>query len=71
MQREPVQLPHPPCHGSGNTWQEEFSVYDIAAGFSTLVIMGNDGQPGLLYERNNHTMMIFEAQEISFTVIDL
>ena len=39
------------------------------AGYSALVAMDNN-KLGVFYDRNNHTMIIFEAQSVSFTSVD-
>ena len=56
---------------AGKSWQEEADIWSGAAGYSALVTMKDDDKLGLLYGRNNHTMFIFEAQEMSFAIIDL
>ncbi|GMI27478.1 hypothetical protein TrCOL_g2294 [Triparma columacea] len=56
---------------AGKSWQEEAVVWDSAAGYSALVNMKDDNTLGLFYGRNNHTMTIFEAQEMSFATVEL
>jgi len=61
----------------GNTWEEHATVWNEAAGYSAMIIMkqglNTDGQDaedlGILYDRNNHTMVVFEAQSVSFTTV--
>lgn len=55
----------------GATWQSHAVVWPGAAGYSSLVVMGNssDAELGVYYDRNNHSMLIFEAQSVSFTTI--
>ena len=60
----------------GATWEDHATVWQQAAGYSALTLLGDratgvadDGTPvemGVYYGRNNHTMAIFEAQELSF-----
>merc|ERR1719454_2513512 len=54
----------------GRTWDFHTTVWPKAAGYSSLVVMGEgaDAKLGLLYDRNNHTMIVFEAQSVSFTL---
>lgn len=56
----------------GQTWHHHATVWSKAAGYSSMVVMGNSSelQLGLLYERNNHSMLIFEAQSVSFTLVE-
>lgn len=56
----------------GQSWDYHTTVWSQAAGYSSLVVMGSaaDAKLGLLYDRNNHTMVVFEAQSVSFTVVD-
>lgn len=54
----------------GATWQDHLTVWDKAAGYSSMVVMDPttaSSDIGLLYDRNNATMIIFEAQAVSFT----
>jgi sialidase-1 len=53
----------------GATWEHHTTVWEMAAGYSSLVVMGSatNASLGLLYDRNNHTTVIFEAQGVSFT----
>ena len=37
-------------------------------GYSSLVVMGT-AELGVFYDRNNHTMVVFEAQSVSFTTL--
>jgi len=62
----------------GATWEHHAIVWPGAAGYSSLVIMGDvsdangsatNAELGVYYDRNNHTMAIFEAQSVSFTTI--
>lgn len=56
----------------GKTWSLHTTVWASAAGYSSMVIMNStdvNSDIGLLYDRNNHTMIIFEAQAVSFTTI--
>mmetsp|Transcript_85885 Transcript_85885/g.223302 ORF Transcript_85885/g.223302 Transcript_85885/m.223302 type:complete len:368 (+) Transcript_85885:3-1106(+) len=69
----------------GGTWSHHAVVWNKAAGYSALVVMGGKTDAaqasanetaeraaedlGLLYGRNNHTMIIFEAQSVSFTTV--
>jgi len=54
----------------GRTWDHHKLVWPLAAGYSSMVAMP-DGKLGLLYDRNNHTLVIFEAQSVSFTTVDM
>ena len=53
----------------GLSWQVHATVWKEAAGYSALTVMGTEKEAdlGLLYDRNNHTMIIFEAQSVSWT----
>lgn len=58
----------------GVTWEDHAVVWNKAAGYSALTIMGSaEGSStaplGVLYDRNNHTMIIFEAQSVTFTTV--
>ena len=55
----------------GATWESHAVVWPGAAGYSSLVVLGNasDADVGVFYDRNNHTMAVFEAQSVSFTAI--
>jgi sialidase-1 len=57
----------------GQTWKLQTVVWPKGAGYSAMVVMGKGAEAklGLLYERNNHTMVVFEAQSESFTTVDL
>ena len=59
----------------GSTWEDHTVVWQQAAGYSALALLGDpdtgmeNGRPvemGVYYDRNNHTMPVFEAQEVSF-----
>jgi len=56
----------------GKSWNHHKTVWPKAAGYSALVVMGDETNPklGVLYDRNNHTMIVFEAQSVSFIIID-
>jgi len=56
----------------GKTWGHHSTIWPKGAGYSALTVMGNGtaAKLGLLYDRNDHTMVIFEAQSVSFTLID-
>ena len=41
-------------------------VWRKAAGYSSMTVL-DDGRIGIFYDRNNHTMPIFEAQSVSWT----
>ena len=43
----------------------------LAAGYSSLVVLGesNESSLGLLYGRNNATLMFFEAKGVAFTAV--
>ena len=47
-------------------------VWPGAAGYSALAALGTtaDAPLGLLYDRNNHTMVVFEAQGVTFTTLE-
>ena len=69
----------------GVSWVQHATVWGMAAGYSALTVMGgrataaatgtdadnNHGAAplGVLYDRNNHSMLVFEAQSVSFTTI--
>ena len=55
----------------GASWEEHAVVWPEAAGYSSLVVMGNSSTAdlGVFYDRNNHTMIVFEAQSVTFTTI--
>lgn len=59
----------------GASWESHGVVWPEAAGYSALVVMRTDITPasewelGILYDRNNHTMVVFEAQSVSFTTM--
>ena len=52
----------------GATWEHHATVWNKQAGYSSLVVMGPT-ELGILYDRNNHTMVIFEAQGVSFKTL--
>merc|ERR1712232_620759 len=56
----------------GHTWDHHATIWSKAAGYSSLVVMGDapGAKLGLLYDRNNHSMLVFEAQSVSFTTVD-
>ena len=51
----------------GATWEHHAIVWEQAAGYSALSPVGDE--IGVLYDRNNHTMVVFEAQAVTFTLI--
>ena len=51
----------------GATWEHLAIVWEQAAGYSALSPVGDE--IGVLYDRNNHTMVVFEAQAVTFTLI--
>jgi len=54
---------------AGGSWQKHGDlIWKGSAGYSSIVVLGAD--LGLLYDRNNHTMIIFEAQSVSFTTVE-
>ena len=50
----------------GATWQQHAVIWDKSAGYSSMAVM-QDGKIGVFYDRNNHSMVVFEAQSVSFT----
>ena len=52
----------------GATWESHAVVWGKAAGYSALTVM-DDGQLGVFYDRNNHSMVVFEAQSVSWTTV--
>ena len=52
----------------GATWEGHAVVWGKAAGYSSLAVMAN-GSLGVFYDRNNHSMAVFEAQSVSWTTI--
>eukprot|EP00756_Hemistasia_phaeocysticola_P054391 Hpha_TRINITY_DN30319_c0_g1::TRINITY_DN30319_c0_g1_i1::g.146909::m.146909/K01186/NEU1; sialidase-1 len=52
----------------GKSWQPHAVVWEKAAGYSSMVLTKN-GDLGVFYDRNNHTMAIFEAQSVSWTKV--
>lgn len=52
----------------GATWEEHAVVWRKAAGYSSLTVLA-DGNLGVFYDRNNHSMAIFEAQSVSWTTV--
>uniref|UniRef100_A0A7S0LNW1 Sialidase domain-containing protein n=1 Tax=Coccolithus braarudii TaxID=221442 RepID=A0A7S0LNW1_9EUKA len=55
----------------GHTWRNHRHVWDKAAGYSALSVLGNDTDVdaplGLLYDRDDRPHIIFEAHGITFT----
>jgi len=56
----------------GHTWDHYVTVWSKAAAYSSMVLMGNgtDAKLGLLYERNNHSMLKWEVQSVSLALVD-
>jgi sialidase-1 len=54
----------------GKTWQVHKEVWNNAAGYSSMVVMPGGDELGVFYDRNNHTMIVFEAQSVSWTTFD-
>ena len=52
----------------GATWEKHATVWGKAAGYSSMVVQ-QDGQLGMFYDRNDHSMAIFEAQSVSYTTL--
>ena len=52
----------------GATWEEHAVVWPKAAGYSSLAVLPG-GRLGVFYDRNNHSMAVFEAQSVSWTEI--
>jgi len=50
----------------GTTWEVHTVVWGKSAGYSSMVALEN-GKIGVFYDRNDHTMAIFEAQSVSWT----
>lgn len=50
----------------GASWDEHTVLWDSAAGYSSMSVL-HDGRIGVFYDRNNHTMLVFEAQSVSWT----
>ena len=50
----------------GATWTNHTVVWDQSAGYSSMVVL-RSGDIGIFYDRNNHSMLVFEAQSVSFT----
>ena len=50
----------------GATWNTHMIVWNKSAGYSSMVILDN-GDIGIFYDRNDHPMLVFEAQSVSFT----
>jgi len=57
-------------HDDGRSWKRHAAVWPEAAGYSALAVLG-DGSLGLLYDRNNRTMVVFEARGVTFTRVDV
>jgi sialidase-1 len=56
----------------GASWDHHATVWSSAAGYSALVVMpGAHAGLGLLYDRNNHSMFIFESQSVSYTRVEV
>ena len=55
---------------NGQTWKHHHTVWKKSAGYSSMRVMPGTDEIGILYDRNNKTMIIFEAQSVSFTLID-
>ena len=55
----------------GHSWRVHKHVWPHSAGYSAMVVMGTDAKAplGLLYDRNNVSMIVFEARGISFTQV--
>lgn len=55
----------------GATWQTHTRVWDGAAGYSAMAVLGSevDSPIALLYDRNNRTMIVFEARGVTFTTV--
>ena len=53
----------------GASWAPHLTVWPKAAGYSALQVLGNttDAPIGIYYDRNQHPMIIFEAQSVSWT----
>lgn len=53
----------------GGSWESHAVVWEKAAGYSSMTLT-SDGKLGVFYDRNNHTMIVFEAQSVSWTTVD-
>ena len=55
----------------GRTWRVHRTVWAGSAGYSAMVVLGDgEGAPlGLLYDRNNVSMIVFEARGVTFTTV--
>lgn len=53
----------------GATWEDHSLVWSRSAGYSCLVVMDYDGSLGIFYDRNNHSMIVFEAQSVSWATV--
>lgn len=55
----------------GRTWATHRVVWPEGAGYSALAVLGNNRSSdlGLLYDRNNRSMLIFEARGITFVTL--
>jgi sialidase-1 len=55
----------------GRTWTIHRRVWASSAGYSSMVVLGEgaDAPLGLLYDRNNVSMIIFEARGVTFTAV--
>jgi sialidase-1 len=62
-------------HDDGKSWQPFREVWKNAAGYSALTLLGQPGDTnagiGILFDRNNKTMIVFEARGITFASIDV
>eukprot|EP01062_Namystynia_karyoxenos_P070769 TRINITY_DN66146_c0_g1_i1.p2 TRINITY_DN66146_c0_g1~~TRINITY_DN66146_c0_g1_i1.p2 ORF type:complete len:384 (+),score=112.76 TRINITY_DN66146_c0_g1_i1:66-1154(+) len=55
----------------GATWQPHRVVWPGAAGYSALAVLGNssDSPLALFYDRNNVSMIVFEARGVTYTTL--
>ena len=55
----------------GRTWRVHERVWPASAGYSSMIVLGNDTNAalGVLYDRNNVSMIIFEARGVTFTTV--
>ena len=51
---------------NGTTWESHTVVWGKSAGYSSMVVL-KDGSIGIFYDRNDHSMVVFEAQSVSWT----
>ena len=56
---------------AGHTWAKYHSVWPKAAGYSSMITLPppRDDALGVFYGRNNHSMVIFEAQSMTFATV--